>query len=86
MQLTFSAVLKSCSAVEDISTGQKLHREIIENSYKHDELIASSLVCMYAKCGLLSEAENLLQYLQTHSVVPCLWSANHACQSDTSCF
>ena len=71
--ITLSAVLKSCSDVGNINTSQELHRQIIEDSYEGDELVASSLVCMYAKCGLLSEAEDLMKCLQTQSVVP--WNA-----------
>ncbi|XP_070056081.1 pentatricopeptide repeat-containing protein At3g09040, mitochondrial [Nicotiana tomentosiformis] len=50
-QATFASALKACSTLASMQDGRKLHSLIFHTGFDTDELTASSLIDMYAKCG-----------------------------------
>ncbi|CAH9099992.1 unnamed protein product [Cuscuta epithymum] len=50
-QATFASALKACSTLASLPDGSKIHCLIFHTGFDKDELISSSLVDMYAKCG-----------------------------------
>ncbi|GLT96123.1 hypothetical protein SLE2022_137680 [Rubroshorea leprosula] len=50
-QATFVSVLRACALLSSLQEGKQIHSLIYHTGYDLDELTASSLVDMYAKCG-----------------------------------
>lgn len=71
--VTFAAILKACRVLRCIHKGQEFHAEIARNGLGQDTTVGSSLVDMYAKCGLLSKAQELVDKFSVRSTA--LWSA-----------
>ncbi|KAI5057836.1 hypothetical protein GOP47_0027851 [Adiantum capillus-veneris] len=69
---TFRAMLKGCSEMKDLESGQKLHTAIVEGGLDKDAFIASAVVDLYGKCGLLEEARRVFDILADRDEV--LWT------------
>jgi pentatricopeptide repeat protein len=67
--VTFVSCIKSCTNLGDIVRGLELHAQVTRKGLEGDLLIGSMLVDMYAKCGLLFEAEDLFQKLPVRGVI-----------------
>ncbi|MCO5594883.1 hypothetical protein L7F22_048918 [Adiantum nelumboides] len=70
---TFVCSLKACVVEDDPEAGQKMHAEIVFRAMEQELYVAHTLVDMYAKCGLLTEAREMLESLPVQTVVP--WTA-----------
>ena len=71
---TFIDSLKACAKKKNLCEGTKLHADLLENGLLEKcPYIASALIHMYCKCGVLSEAQKVLEKLQFRDVVT--WSA-----------
>lgn len=71
---SFVALLKACTVVKDLEVGCKLHIEVARNGLlQRNIFVGSTLVHMYAKCGLLTKAETVFHGLALRDVV--LWNA-----------
>eukprot|EP00250_Pteridium_aquilinum_P000185 c1020_g1_i1 orf=3-662(-) len=71
---SFIALLKVCSALNDLERGQELHIEIARrNLLEQNVFIGSSLVNMYAKCSALEMAHDVFDKLAVRDVY--LWNA-----------
>ena len=67
-------LLKSCAQKKDVCNGIRLHSEVLQRGLlQKSPHIASSLINMYAKCGLLVRARNVLEDLHARDVFS--WSA-----------
>lgn len=66
-------LLNACAKFNDVETGCKLHATIASKGLERDPFIGSSLVSMYAKCGLLEKAQEVFEKLQAPDVVA--WTA-----------
>ncbi|GMH26675.1 hypothetical protein Nepgr_028518 [Nepenthes gracilis] len=53
---TLAVVLKSCSSLEDHSTGVQIHGLAVKMGFIHDMVTGCSLVDMYAKCKNMNES------------------------------
>lgn len=72
--VTFICTLKACGSIVIENTGRQLHARIaIEDSLKHHLLIGNTLLDMYAKCGSLTEAQEVFDKLPAHDIVS--WTA-----------
>ena len=58
--------MKACSNIEN---GQAIHSQTVLHAFDRDIFNANSLIVMYAKCGLLTEAQVLFDELQVNSGV-----------------
>ncbi|KAH6557854.1 hypothetical protein KP509_1Z090000 [Ceratopteris richardii] len=68
--VTFICVLKACASIGAVCRGQELHAEIARKGLLEKEVcLGSILVDMYAKCGLLVKAEEILKNLDVKNEV-----------------
>jgi pentatricopeptide repeat protein len=73
-KVTFICILKACGSIEDIEKGKKVHDEIAaRNLLREDIALGTALVDMYAKCGSLGKARQVLEHLPVRDTVS--WSA-----------
>eukprot|EP01018_Ginkgo_biloba_P007965 Gb_22613 [translate_table: standard] len=69
----FASVLKACASLAAIKEGQQLHAHIIRAGFESDAFVRSAIVDMYAKCGSLTDAHNMLDAMPERDVVS--WTA-----------
>ena len=67
--ITFVSILKVCGGAKWLLSGQQIHIQIIGRGLENDVFIRSTLIDMYAKCGLLLEAQNLFGSVLVHDIV-----------------
>lgn len=60
-QATFVSVLRACALLSSLQEGRKIHSLIYHTGYDLDELTASSLIDMYAKCGDVMSSANVFK-------------------------
>ena len=53
---TFSAVLRSCSDLATLQLGQQVHVLVLKSGFEPNEFVASSLIFLYSKCGVIEDA------------------------------
>ncbi|KAL5723135.1 hypothetical protein ACHQM5_006564 [Ranunculus cassubicifolius] len=71
--LTFPFVLKSCARILNLELGVRIHAYVLKAGLGFDEFVSSSLLCVYAKCGYLKEADKFFDEVPIKSVVS--WTA-----------
>ncbi|MCO5559087.1 hypothetical protein L7F22_012679 [Adiantum nelumboides] len=72
--VTYVSILKACAVIGAADKGKKIHDEIWKQGLlKHNVVVGTALVDMYARCGALPKARSVLQKLPTRDVV--CWSA-----------
>ncbi|KAH7302534.1 hypothetical protein KP509_23G076700 [Ceratopteris richardii] len=72
--VTYACILKAYTILGDISSGKQIHEEVAKQGLLlHNVVLGNCLVEMYAKCGDLSKAQNILDHLPSRDVVS--WSA-----------
>ena len=72
--ITFIYVLKACGNFKSINLGKEIHAQVLrEGSHEDDILIDTALLDMYAKCGFLEKAQQVLEDLPFRNVVS--WSS-----------
>ena len=70
---TFVCCLKSSSLLVSITEGRELHTEIAMKGFENNHLVTATLIDMYTKCELLTEAQDIFDRNVDHDVV--LWTA-----------
>jgi len=68
-QYTFPTVLTACSSVLAHSFGEQVHGCIVRSGFGSNVYVQSALVDMYAKCGDLNNAKNMLETMEDDDVV-----------------
>ena len=72
--VTFICILKACGSLQDIDKGKKIHEEIQRRCLvRNDIALGNVLVDMYAKCGMLAKAQQVLEDLPSRDAVS--WNA-----------
>mgnify|MGYP000252848141 FL=1 len=67
-------ILKACGSIGAINKGKQIHDEILRKGlFEKNVLLGTSLVDMYARCGMLYKAERVFDDLSIRSRVS--WSA-----------
>ncbi|KAJ0237923.1 putative pentatricopeptide repeat-containing protein [Hirschfeldia incana] len=70
----FSAVLRSCSDLATLQLGQQVHALATKSSFESNEFVASSLILLYSKCGVIENAKRCFEQIcSTRSTVA--WNA-----------
>ena len=73
-EITFTSILKSVANIGFTAKGQEIHSELMKKGYLESDLIVgNTLVDMYARCGSLHIAQEVLQRIQSREVVT--WNA-----------
>ncbi|MCO5590908.1 hypothetical protein L7F22_044883 [Adiantum nelumboides] len=67
-RVAFLCTLRACANIPALTEGSILHEQIIRLQFEADVLVANTLIDMYAKCGSLEDALNVLQGLRTKIV------------------
>ncbi|XP_020114314.1 putative pentatricopeptide repeat-containing protein At3g08820 [Ananas comosus] len=70
---TFPFVLKACARLVDLGAGVRIHTHIVKSGFDSDVFVKTSLVSLYAKCGLLDNAQKLFDEMAVRNVVS--WTA-----------
>ncbi|KAI7736990.1 hypothetical protein M8C21_005403 [Ambrosia artemisiifolia] len=52
----FSSALSACAGIQAIHQGRQIHAQSVVCGYSSDLSIGNALVCLYARCGLITEA------------------------------
>jgi pentatricopeptide repeat protein len=82
--LTYNCLLKACSGVGSLEIGESIENEIRKQGLlDQNHFLGASLVHMYAKCGSLEKAHEVLEKLPERSVVT--WNALMAGYSQHGC-
>uniref|UniRef100_A0A7N0T020 DYW domain-containing protein n=1 Tax=Kalanchoe fedtschenkoi TaxID=63787 RepID=A0A7N0T020_KALFE len=68
-RVTFPCALKSCSALDDLSSGKQTHQQALVFGYATDLFVTSALIDMYCKCGELSDARMVFDEIPFRNVV-----------------
>ncbi|XP_057815489.1 pentatricopeptide repeat-containing protein At2g13600 [Cryptomeria japonica] len=69
---TFASVLPACAKMGALEQGMEIHQKIIESGFL-SEIVATSLLDMYAKCGSIRKARELFNKMYQPSLVS--WNA-----------
>ncbi|KAI9074898.1 hypothetical protein K1719_043127 [Acacia pycnantha] len=70
---TFPFVLKACARLPDFQLGVKLHSLVVKVGFDNDVFVKTSLVCLYAKCGHLVDAQKVFDDIPNKNIVS--WTA-----------
>ncbi|KAI4351638.1 hypothetical protein L6164_005981 [Bauhinia variegata] len=62
-QLTLGSILRVCSALGLIQSGEQIHGYVVKTGFESNVFVVTVLVDMYAKCKCISEAEYLFKIL-----------------------
>ena len=54
-----ASLVKACTALGAIRKGKQVHAHFMLSPFRDDNVVKSSLVDMYAKCGLLDNARGV---------------------------
>ncbi|KAF8378757.1 hypothetical protein HHK36_030106 [Tetracentron sinense] len=69
----FPSILRACSGFGDVGVGEKIHGRIIKSGFESDEVIKTSLLCMYGERGSLNVARKMFDEMPVRDVVS--WSS-----------
>lgn len=70
---TYGSVLKACASQQALNCGMEIHNRIIKSGMGLDVFVASALVDMYCKCGMMEEAEKIHDRTEEPNMVS--WNA-----------
>lgn len=71
--ITYDSMLRACGSIGAAEKGQEIHATITKDeNLELDSAIGNALVGMYAKCGLLNEAQGVFNSLLVRDVV--MWT------------
>ncbi|KAF8400461.1 hypothetical protein HHK36_013759 [Tetracentron sinense] len=57
----FSAVLRSCADLATLQLGQQVHVLALKSGFESNDFVASSLIFMYSKCGVIEDARKAFE-------------------------
>ncbi len=65
---TYSSVLTACANVGNLQLGKQIHSELLRHSHQWNTIVETSLLNMYAKCNVLTEARKLFDSMRQRGV------------------
>jgi pentatricopeptide repeat protein len=72
--VTFISILQACGSMRDMNLGRQIHEEIVSlGLLEKDIALGNALLDMYAKCGALPKAQQVLQKLRIRDTIS--WNA-----------
>eukprot|EP01018_Ginkgo_biloba_P024347 Gb_24633 [translate_table: standard] len=72
-QFTFPSVLRTCASLAALDQGEQVHTHIIKTGFESNVFVASILIDMYAKCGSIENARQVLDKMPEQDMVS--WTA-----------
>ncbi|KAH7436565.1 hypothetical protein KP509_05G026100 [Ceratopteris richardii] len=74
VEVTYTCILKACSTLGAADKGEAIHDEILRQGLlKNNVVLGNALVDMYAKCGALEKAQQVLDELPIRDLIS--WNA-----------
>lgn len=70
---TYGSVLKACAALQSSEFGLMVHNKVIKSGLGSDAFVASTVVDMYCKCGMMADAQKLHDRIGRQELVS--WNA-----------
>ncbi|KAJ8763831.1 hypothetical protein K2173_003613 [Erythroxylum novogranatense] len=68
-EYTFGTVLTACGNLGRLKQGRELHAKVITSGLNGNVVVESSLVDMYAKCGMVDDSQRLFERMATKNSV-----------------
>ncbi|KAL6568115.1 hypothetical protein OROHE_003799 [Orobanche hederae] len=68
-QYAFAAVLRSCSDLATLQLGRQIHDLVVKSGLEANEYVASALIFMYSKCGIIEDSCKSFESSQKESSV-----------------
>ncbi|KAL3615219.1 hypothetical protein CASFOL_040880 [Castilleja foliolosa] len=72
-QYAFAAVLRSCSDLATLGLGRQIHVLVVKSGSERNEYVASALIFMYSKCGIIEDSLKAFKSSRKESSVT--WNA-----------
>ncbi|XP_037411007.1 pentatricopeptide repeat-containing protein At3g02330, mitochondrial-like isoform X2 [Triticum dicoccoides] len=70
---TYGSVLKACATLQSLEFGLMVHDKVIKSGLGSDAFVASTVVDMYCKCGMMTDAQKLHDRIGKQELVS--WNA-----------
>ncbi|XP_058083653.1 pentatricopeptide repeat-containing protein At4g15720 [Magnolia sinica] len=67
---TYASVLNACASLGTLAVGKATHVAVIRFGHHVNNVVASALVDMYAKCGCIGYGDKVFQQIKDPSVIP----------------
>ncbi|KAH7424827.1 hypothetical protein KP509_11G026900 [Ceratopteris richardii] len=72
--IMLTCVAKACGSIGALDKGREIHEKVAkEGLFRNDTVLGTALIDMYAKCGVLVQARQVLDEIQVRDVIT--WSA-----------
>ncbi|RWR76551.1 pentatricopeptide repeat-containing protein isoform X1 [Cinnamomum micranthum f. kanehirae] len=69
-QFTFASVISACASLGRLIAGKAVHLAVIRRCHVVNDVVASALVDMYAKCGCIDYSDKVFRQILQPSVIP----------------
>lgn len=69
-QFTFASVVNACASLGRLVAGKAVHLAVIRHGHDTNDVVASALVDMYAKCGCIDYSDKVFRRIPEPSVIP----------------
>eukprot|EP00268_Persea_americana_P044739 TRINITY_DN45220_c0_g1_i1.p1 TRINITY_DN45220_c0_g1~~TRINITY_DN45220_c0_g1_i1.p1 ORF type:complete len:722 (-),score=118.54 TRINITY_DN45220_c0_g1_i1:214-2379(-) len=69
----FSAVLRSCSDLAVLELGRQTHASVLKLGFELNDFVASSLIFMYSKCGVIEDSRKSFEGTEKESTI--IWNS-----------
>lgn len=66
---TFTVALKACTSLLNLKIGEEIRRRAVLCGYQNDVFVGSSLLNLYAKCGMMDEAMGVFENMPRRDLV-----------------
>lgn len=66
---TYGSVLKACAGLQSVEYGLMVHDKVIKSGLGSDDFVASTVVDMYCKCGMITDAQKLHERIGSQQLV-----------------
>ncbi|XP_024963443.1 pentatricopeptide repeat-containing protein At5g27110 [Cynara cardunculus var. scolymus] len=74
---TYPSLLKACSGLKFVNFGRMIHTHLVKSGFMSDVVVTSSLLGMYAKCGVFGLAVQVFDEMPERDVA--CWNAAVSC-------
>ncbi|KAL2469465.1 Pentatricopeptide repeat-containing protein [Abeliophyllum distichum] len=65
----FACLVKACASLSALKIGQQVHAQFLVSPFSRDDVVKSSLVYLYAKCGLPDTARKVFNSIVAKNVI-----------------
>lgn len=69
--VTYICSLNACGSMADAEKGLEMHTAIVKKGLERETFVRNTVVDFYAKCGLLTEAQDVFHKLPVQDMVSC---------------